>query len=135
MSCWFRRVIADSGLSSFSAIGLGFAADLADAFFDFDSPFSDDFPDDRFRAGFLASFAAGFSEMSFRGTLVVLVRAVKKALETDWGSGAVSVGRAYWLVTRSVIVRGFFLGALPFSGDALRLAGWLTGISISFRWD
>jgi hypothetical protein len=123
MSCWFSLVIADSGLRSFSATGLGFAADLADAFFDLDSPFSEDFPDDRFRVGFLVTFASNFLEVSFRGIVVVVVRALKKALETDWRSDEASVGRAYWLVTISVMVRGFFLGALPFSGDALRLAG------------
>jgi hypothetical protein len=47
---------------------------------------------------------------------VVVVRDAKKSLVTDAIPALVNFG-AYCSVTRSVIVRGFFLGAFPFSGD------------------
>jgi hypothetical protein len=49
-----------------------------------------------------------------------MVQAGKNSLATD-GFDAASFGAAYWSVTKSVMVLGFFLGALPFSGDILLL--------------
>jgi hypothetical protein len=62
-SCLSKRDSAEPGLSSFSAIGLGFAAGLVDGFFDlgfaFASSFSNaDFEVDRFRTGALADALA-----------------------------------------------------------------------------
>jgi hypothetical protein len=137
-SCLSKRNSAEPGLSSFSAIGLGFAAGLDDSFFDlvfvFASSFSDaDFEVDRFRAGALAvALALVASEVSFNGTLIVVaaVRAEKKSLVTEI-SAFTDLG-AYCSVTRSVIVRGFFFGAFLFSGEDWRDAPWLPGTSTSY---
>ena len=55
----------------------------------------------------------------------------KKLLVIASGLAVGSFG-AYCSVTRSVIVRAFFLGAFPFSGDVSLELGWLFGISTSY---
>jgi hypothetical protein len=70
--------------------------------------------------------------VSFNGTFVVVpvVCAEKKSLVTEISTFA-DLG-AYCSVTRSVIVRGFFFGAFPFSGEDWRDALWLPGTSMSY---
>jgi hypothetical protein len=117
---------AEAGLKSFSTISLGFAAAFVEAFldldfvFDFVSSLSDaDFEDARFRSCLAFDLLAAESDTSFKGTLVVVeAGAAKNSLVTD-DLGVASFGAAYCSVTKSVMVLGFFLGALTFSGEVL----------------
>ena len=119
MSCLLIRINAEPGLSSVSAMGLGLAVDLADAFFDlaFDAVFSESVLEvERLRGGFLGGTSPCGTSVSFNGTLVTVVRGWKKSLVTPEGSRLTFRGW-YCSVAISVIVLAFFFGALPFSGD------------------
>lgn len=136
MSCLFIRNNAEPGLSSFSAMSLGFAADLDEAFFDFafDVAFSDsDLEAERLRGGFLKGTSPLDVAVSLRGTFVTVVRGSKKSLVTPEGSRP-TVWGWYCSIALSVIVLTFFLGALPFSGDEFRELEWLPGRSMSYEW-
>lgn len=120
ISCLFIFSTADDGLSnlSMSSFGLAALAAFADAFAlgFFASPVSGfGLAGARF---FRVGFTAGAFVVSLSGSLVVVVVVCdeKKLLVTDAGSGSRGLG-AYCSVARSVMVRAFFFGALPFSGD------------------
>jgi hypothetical protein len=118
------RSTADVGLSSFSATGFGLEGGFVDAFLARGFAFVVTPPElsldfERVRTGFFRGASASGAAMSFKGTFVVLARGEKKSLVTACASRLASFG-AYWPVTKSVMVRGFFLGAFPFSGDDAR---------------
>ena len=138
----FKRNSAEVGLSSCSAINFGFAAVLAGCFFDLDFPFPSGACNaglevNRFRdVEFLEGLASAKSTMSFHATLLLVVvavlRAEKKPLATLGAACKFADSDAYCSVTRSVMVRGFFLGAFPFSGEDGRDATRLPGTSTSY---
>jgi len=139
--CALRRNSAEAGLSSFSAINVGFAAALVDDFFNLGFPFAPSFSDADLevdlprRAGFFEALMLVGLLASFNGTLMVVavvVRTEKKSLVTGATTSAFADLGAYCSVTRSVMVRGFFLGAFPFSGDDCRDTTWLLARSTSY---
>jgi hypothetical protein len=118
MSCLLIRSNAEPGLSSFSATGLGFAA-LADAFFALGfAPSLSAFVlyVERLRGGFFAGASPPAAVASFRGTFETDVRDWKNSLATSRDPSS-TVFVWYCSVAMSVMVRGFFLGALHFSGE------------------
>lgn len=126
ISCLFARSMADTGLSSLSATIFGLPAALAEDFLALPlvaPTFDADLAVVRLRVDSLEAFVF---VVSFRGIFVrsvaVVERLVKKSCSTTDGSEGFC--GAYCPVTRSVIVRGFFLGALPFSGETCRDAPW-----------
>ena len=122
MSCLLSRVIAEPGLSNFSVVGLGFATDFADVRFGLAllSPlFKSDVEVERLRGGFLEDTLSPAFDTSFKGTLTTVVGGWKRLLVMPAGS-SMSLRGLYCSVAISVMVRAFFLGAFPFSGDEFR---------------
>lgn len=85
----------------------------------------------RLRGAFFAGALVFSSDTSFNGTLIVDFDSKKLLVIVDGSTG--SSFSAYCSVTRSVMVRAFFLGALPFSGDEFLELVWLLGTSTSYN--
>tara|TARA_R110002003_G_scaffold351_9_gene18925 strand:- start:314 stop:730 length:417 start_codon:yes stop_codon:yes gene_type:complete len=115
-------------------LDLSLATGLAEAFFvfAFELAFSEsDLEVERLRGSFPVVALSLIVVTSFNGTFVTVVRGWKKPLVTSSGSGSRLLGW-YCLVTISVIVLAFFLGAFPFSGDEFLEVDGLLGTSISY---